>query len=184
MRLRNIVVGSTIGLAVLVLAQGGEVAVGTGRGLARNQEGRAARFQFEVSKRRVNDRPVVRGNATFEVVSASAADGSVRVVMREAAEATFTEHRVQFAGPGSIRFVRNGRVIERQGRVRVSGMDNKPPGPNPNLPPDRVGVQFVGPSANPSEPPLTFGFEGNVVDGDVRVGVLSSGTTGTTGGGR
>lgn len=182
MRLRNLVAGSAFGLAVLVLAQGGAVAVGSGHGLARNGDNHAARFQFEVTKRRVNDRPVVRGSALFEVATVAAGDGSVRVAMREAAEANFTEHRVEFAGPGSMRLVRNGRVIERAGRVRVFGIDNKPAGPNQNLPPDRVGVQFVSPSPSANEPPLTFGFEGNVVDGDVRIGILNPGSSGGGGG--
>lgn len=167
MRIKSVLTPFVLAAVTLALAQtAGPVA--HGRGAARSEDNRRAEFDFEVGRRTIEGqlRPV--GRFVLETTDPNVT-GFVRIRMPKPDEVMPDGAIARFAGPGDIRFKpKNGPVVERVGRVRVMVRDNRPPRAAANSTPDRIAVQFTSPGAE-GRPPLTYTFEGNVVNGDIVV---------------
>lgn len=160
---RNAVLVIALLSSALVFAQGKPHT--NGKGWAESGDHRRGQFDFEIAKKHVENRDLANGRFQIECTDPNV-EGVVRIKTREIGELNFDGHRANFAGPGSIRFVRrsNHEVVERGGRVRVMALDNRAAGSHDGSP-DRIAVTFTGEGKNP----ITYSFEGNVYDGDIVV---------------
>ena len=162
MRLRPLFIALTVTAATFALASG-LLQYAEGRGKAHSTDGRRASFQFNVRKLTNGDGTRKSGTALYEIADSETLDG-VRIYMRELRDITVDGNFARFEGPGSIRFRTVRGVVEQTGQVFAFARDNRKP-TGPIEPRDRIGVRFVASEGN-----LTYGFEGNVMDGDAAVG--------------
>jgi hypothetical protein len=162
MRLRPLFIALTVTAATFALASG-LLQYAEGRGKALSSDGRRASFQFNVRKLTSGPNTSKSGTALYEIADRETLDG-VRIYMRELQEITVDGNLARFEGPGSIRFRTVRGVVERVGRVYGFARDNRKP-TGPIEPRDRIGVRFIA-----SVGDLTYGYEGNVMEGDAAVG--------------
>lgn len=164
--------GSLAVLGAIGIAQGpNQVPVGigaVGRGLAANQEGHRAEFNFEANKRLVQGQEVVRGRLELTVVNPDP-NRVVKIKMAEARMLVVNGNVCEFSGPGMIHIRTPEGWRDFPGRVSARVADNRPPiaeGEQVNLGDnlDAIHVRFDRP--NVAQP---FQYGGKVVRGDIKV---------------
>ncbi len=139
-----------------------------GRGLAANQDGVRAEFNFEAIKKLVEGQELVRGRLDLTVLPGDNRPG-VKIQMVEARMLAVNGNVCEFAGPGKMIIRTPKGPQEVMGRVVVRVVDNRPPigegeqvQPGDNL--DLIHVRFERPNSNEG-----FQYGGKVVRGDIKV---------------
>ncbi len=162
MSLRSLFIGVAALGATFALAAG-ILQFAEGRGVARDNQGRRAGFQFDA--RKLVDGSNVRksGTALYEISDRETIDG-VRIYMRELRDIVVDGNRARFEGPGGIRFRTRRGLVEKFGQVVGYAQDNRKP-TGPIEPRDRIAVFFKS-----TDGLTTYSFEGNVFEGNVAVG--------------
>ena len=152
-----------LALASLAMAQNLGVVGAKGEGATRSEDGRAAKFNFDVKKVfRPNGSFEVGGRLRFETVK-NDRDARHVLIEMQAREFGRNENIAEFAGPGVI-VVRSGReVVRKEGRVSVRVVDNKRPNVNEGRP-DQFGIRF-----NVANSDAFYNFVGPVLRGDLVV---------------
>lgn len=169
---------SLLTLSAMAMAGNAPLAATFGQGVASNEQGRRAEFNYEVVKVLVDGQPQNRGRFQFATISQSPA-GRAQIRLDRVTEFATQDNLIEFSGQaefsGPGRLMRwtpngmqsvNGRVV-----VRVTDRSNPDPGtpPNPDRPRDSISVRFVIPSASGSAPNVAFEFAGRVDRGNIVV---------------
>jgi hypothetical protein len=165
---RLLVVGPLV-LATIALAQVAGVQGAKGEGAALSEDGRHARFAFDVKKVHLsNTTTEVGGRLRFESESPATNTHAARHVVIEMGRAhAFAKHEnnAEFGGPATIVVRTRLETVRRHGRLAVSVQDNRRP-TDPNLrPPDVIRLQFF--TENSTGP--FYSFAGKVGRGDIQV---------------
>ena len=167
-RTRLLVLGPLV-LATIALAQVAGVQGAKGEGAALSEDGRHARFGFDVKKVHLsNGTTEVGGHLRFESESPATNTHAARHVVIEMARAhVFAKdgHAAEFGGAATIVIRTRLETVRRHGRLKVSVQDNRRP-IDPNLrPPDVIRLQFF---TETSTGPF-YAFGGKVARGDIQV---------------
>ena len=168
MRTRLFVLGPLV-LATIALAQVAGVQGAKGEGAALSEDGRHARFAFDVKKVHLsNTTTEVGGHLRFESESPATSSHGARHVLIEMDRAHVfakRENVAEFGGPATIVVRTRLETIRRQGRLNVWVQDNRRPTDPNNDHPDVIRLQFF--TENSTGPFYTFA--GKVGRGDIQV---------------
>lgn len=163
---------SLLTLSAMAMAQNAPLAATFGQGVASNEQGRRAEFNYEVVKVLVDGQPQNRGRFQFATVSQEPA-GRAQIRMERVLEFATQGNQAEFSGPGKLmRWTPNGmRSVNGRVVVRVTDRWNPEPGtpPNGDRPRDSISVRFVIPTPGSSAPNVAFGFAGRVDRGNLVV---------------
>src|SRR6185503_10539850 len=167
-RTRVFVLGPLV-LATVALAQVVGVQGAKGEGAALSEDGRHARFAFDVKKVHLsNTTTEVGGHLRFESESPATNTHAGRHVLIEMDRAHVfakRENVAEFGGPATIVVRTRTETVERHGRLNVWVQDNRRPTDLNQRPPDVIRLQFF--TVNSTGPFYTFA--GKVGRGDIQV---------------
>jgi hypothetical protein len=161
MKLHQFATLAVLTLATVALAEAPSAGAAVGRGMARNQEERRVRFDFEVVKR---PQAEPRGRTLFEAVNAQGqVTDSIRLI--RVREFGADGNLARWNGRAVFRTRVDGQERAVEGTVRVQVNDRKPRGnSDPNAPRDVLRFEFRSDNGQ-----VQFTYEGLVVDGDLGV---------------
>ncbi len=162
MRFKNLLVCLLVSLFALAAATVIQTDNAQGTGRAVSGDGHRAYFTFNATKVSHNSSSHISG--TFDLLVPGAdANHSTRVHVDPVTTMNVVTNTARFGGDGILRIQDGTNLHYYHGSVVVYAISNRHPGEAGD--PDRIAVHFV--PATAGDP--TFGFEGNVTDGDIAV---------------
>jgi hypothetical protein len=160
MKLKRAMVG--VGLALACLAVAAWLIQGAkGRGVAVNENGLRANFQFDVKKGTNGNRTDIGGPLEFRAAD-PATKRAVELVMPRARRFAKSGNVAEFGGPARGVFMEGRGRIVREGTLQVRVEDRKLPRGDGE--PDLFGLRFEAARGG-----FVFEFRGAVRDGDLVV---------------
>lgn len=161
MKLHQFATLAVLTLATVAMAEAPSAGAAVGRGMARNQEERRVRFDFELVRR---PQAEPRGRTVFEAVNTQGqvTDSISLIRVREFGT---DGNLARWNGRAVYRTRVDGQERAVEGTVRVNVNDRKPRGnSDPNAPRDVLRFEFRSDNGQ-----VQFNYEGLVVGGDIAV---------------